>query len=468
MNTHKRGSLSAMKDKSLSKPGNIALLSQYKVWILAAFLVLVFVSGGSAREDAPLLIVLRPLSVIFFCYSILTFKLSLLRKLEGPFLVVILTNVLVVAHLIPLPPSIWQNLPGRQIIVQALMLSGNEGVWLPLAMVPHEAWNSFFSMFTPTAVFLCMITLTDKDDYLLVKILIALAMFSVVLGIVQASGWSIELYPVNSIMSGLFANRNHQAALIALLIPAVALAVTWDGGLPLNKNSSKIIASGFILMLFILLMITGSRMGFVLGLIGLGAIKFVAPNFLLFQNKKPSKFRFLVNLSILSTVFVGLVYSVTLMSRNLVGSRFASGTNDARFPVWDKALEMTQTFFPWGSGVGSYVEVYQIYEPLSQLSPAYSNHVHNDWLEIALTTGLPGVIIVMLFIGIFIKSAIVSFRDDPRANQTRRLGVIMIAILAIASTADYPLRTPILAAVFAMGAAWAVRPTVSITNDNLR
>jgi O-antigen ligase len=134
----------------------------------------------------------------------------------------------------------------------------------------------------------------------------------------------------------------------------------------------------------------------------------------------------------------------------------ASG-EDSRTDFWAVSVDLFWKYFPWGSGSGSFVEAYQILEPSSLLSPYYLNRAHNDWVETAVTFGLPGVLALCMAVFAF---GIHSYRLWHNANGNERtvaysrLASVMIAMIAIASASDYPLRTPTMMGLFVICALW--------------
>src|SRR5690606_34739815 len=84
------------------------------------------------------------------------------------------------------------------------------------------------------------------------------------------------------------------------------------------------------------------------------------------------------------------------------------------------------------------------------------NHAHNDLLELALTGGLPALSILGWFVAWFGLNAASVLRQRDRSASTdfARLGVVMIVVLLLSSVVDYPLRTPLMAALFAMACGW--------------
>jgi hypothetical protein len=60
--------------------------------------------------------------------------------------------------------------------------------------------------------------------------------------------------------------------------------------------------------------------------------------------------------------------------------------------------------------------------------------------------------LVLVFLAVAIWRGLRSAGD---AALFKRLGIVGIILLAIASISDYPVRTPILSAVFVLAAIWA-------------
>jgi O-antigen ligase len=153
-----------------------------------------------------------------------------------------------------------------------------------------------------------------------------------------------------------------------------------------------------------------------------------------------------------------LVWITGFAARDVAIDRLGGAEDDLRWPVWQSVIEMLPQYMPWGTGVGSYAQAYQILEPDELLRPTISNHAHNEFLEVAFTAGIPGLVLLGLAAAALLfslwRTFSSSFGQDPAAIYSR-LGAGMIVLLAIASATDYPTRTPILAAVLALAAVWA-------------
>jgi O-antigen ligase len=135
--------------------------------------------------------------------------------------------------------------------------------------------------------------------------------------------------------------------------------------------------------------------------------------------------------------------------------RLEDQAEDLRWPVWQSIVDMLPRSLPWGTGVGSYVEAYQVLVPDNLLRPTFSNHAHNEPLEILFTAGIPGAALVLLALVFLAAAAWRSLRASGDAALFKRLGILVIILLAMASISDYPVRTPILSAVFVLAAIWA-------------
>jgi O-antigen ligase len=108
------------------------------------------------------------------------------------------------------------------------------------------------------------------------------------------------------------------------------------------------------------------------------------------------------------------------------------------------------THLPWGSGIGSFVPVFQQAFPESLLMSSYINAAHNDYAQVWLEGGLAALAIAAfaaVAVGIAITTYLRSHLGDRRLLWSAMLGIF--ALLAHAG-ADYALRTPALMTVTAL------------------
>jgi len=431
-------------------------------WVLAVWLVFVFMLGGGARPDVESLMILRPLSVLTLAYGLAGITQAQIRAYRFLFGLMAAWLVLHLLQLVPLPPEVWKALPGRAILSEVDRDARLGAIWRPLSMVPYGTRNATWSLLAPMAVLVLGVRLTAAGRVGLLPLLIALGLLSAVLGGLQLladPGGAIYFYRItnNGSVVGLFANRNHQAIFLGSL-PAMLLvwAALRSSGAALPAWQSWGLAGALVLSTIPLILITGSRAGLVAGLFCLLAMPAV-----LWDRLGSGVFRgrALAVLLLAVAILGGLT---VLLGRGLAVERLvgATGSDDMRFRVFGTLLEMIRFYWPFGSGFGSFIEIYEIHEPHALLGPTYLNHAHNDWLELLLTGGLPAAAIVLVailgYLARLCRLILGSTRQQDASDALlQRLGMLILAMLALASLGDYPLRTPSLACFAAVAALWA-------------
>ncbi|MFM9829188.1 MAG: O-antigen ligase family protein [Sphingomonas sp.] len=365
-------------------------------------------------------------------------------------------------QLVPLPPPMWQALPGRAIIVDIDRLVGLDPLWRPLSLVPAATWNAVYAMFLPLAVLLLGLKLSDAERALLLPVILVLGLASATLGIFQLLGPNDSLLYFytqthNGSAVGFFANRNHQAAFLACLFPAIGLWVTMQPRARLQR--ARLIGGGVAaLMLVPLLLITGSRAGLVAGVLGM--IAGLAQSFSRLSAGARGRGRGLMLVyAALAFLVIGLGALSVSVDRGEAFKRLAAWNpqRDLRLDAWTTVETMVWHYFPAGIGMGSFPDVYKIDEPDHLLTGVYFNHAHNDWLEMLLTGGLPGAILMALIgLGLVWKAAGLfgTIGNDSHRVGLAWLGLFMLVILAFSSITDYPLRVPAMMCIAMVALVW--------------
>jgi hypothetical protein len=197
-------------------------------WAIVLLLVLVLALGGSARADVPQLMILRPASALLLGFGLMTLRREHLRSHRPIWLLAAGIVVLPALQLIPLPPGLWQQLPGRGLIVEIDQAAGLGPMWRPLSLTPLATLNALFACLVPLAALVLGIQLGDRNRARLLPAVVVLGGVTALVAIVQIVGGQPErlhLYPITNRESpvGLFANRNHQAVMLALLLPMLAV-----------------------------------------------------------------------------------------------------------------------------------------------------------------------------------------------------------------------------------------------------
>lgn len=450
---------------------------------LTLFLVLVFATGGASRPDVDSLLVLRPAAALFLMLGLYWLPAGTAR--ENRFLLIwaALIVLLALAHLVPLPPQVWQSLPGRELIVQIDQATGLEGTWRPLSMTPGAGRNAFWSLFPPLACLVLAVQLTRREIQKTLGLVIVLGLISAVLGMLQLLGdprGPLYLYDFtnNGAAVGLYANRNHQALLLASLLPM--LAVWARAGNPTQSRRGArsglsarqlraLLAIGAGAFLIPLILITGSRAGLILGSAGLliafglalaalrrGSEEQVSSNST--QPRPQKRTRQIIGL--LLTAGAILMVGLTIaLQRDLAIERLLERdiAEDARAKTLPTVMHMTRYYLPLGSGFGSFEKVYQIHEDNALLGPTYMNHAHNDWLELVQTGGLPALGLIIALAGwwtLHLRSLASSQKQPGPARRLAIVGSSVLVLAGLASVGDYPLRAPSLSCLFTLALVW--------------
>ena len=238
-----------------------------------------------------------------------------------------------------------------------------------------------------------------------------------------------------------------------MLLPMLAAAAFWsDSVFPARV---ALISAGAVALITVpLIVVTGSRAGLIALIIAVALIPVIG----VYRTKVRHPQRggaATAAYGIAAACFGALLWMTVFASRDTALIRFEQVDEDLRYPVWVSIVDVLPHYLPWGTGIGSYVDVYQILEPDRLLRPTFSNHAHNEWLEVALTAGVPGLVLLACAVLLFCIGIRRALRTSGPRGAFSRLGLGLILILSFASTFDYPLRTPIMASVLAIAAVWA-------------
>lgn len=447
--------------------------SQARLIILCAFLLVVFLTGGSSRADMSSLSILRPISLLTLGYGLLTLSREHVRRYWPLVTIAVAAVALTALHLVPLPPSLWHALPGRESIAEIDRLLDLRDLWRPLTLDPQATRNALMALMTPCAVLVLGIQLNTRQREVLLTFLLGVGALTIVWGLLQLMGsprGPLYLYSATSYGSpvGLFANRNHQGVFLASLIPMsycwtqLAQGSWTDLGTNKGRRSSMVV--GGALLLIPLVLINGSRAGLLTLVFSICAtVPVIGLASSVMRRRRGQRSSVLVRAAPVATGIVaiaGLALVTIGLGRDralerLIGSDALAGLRADLLPATWKIIA---EHFPWGTGIGSFDDVYRMYEPDALLMPEYVNHAHNDFLELLMTGGLAAVLIMAFAILIYAGRVWMSVRGgfaEIRANIWSVAALIALMVLFIASLIDYPLRTPAMASYAVLLAIWA-------------
>jgi hypothetical protein len=435
-------------------------------WILAAFIALVFLTGGSSRMDVQSLAILRPVSILICALAVASLKRQQIKDNLSIISVLALIVVIPAVHVIPLPPFLSQHLASHRNVIEVESALAMAGIWSPLTVAQVGGWNALSALVSPIAVILLGIQMERSNLNQLLPLVIGLGCVSAILGLLQIVGSaqsSIYLYEITNEGSavGLFSNRNHSAIFIALLFPLLAAYAAIGSEVAVQSKGRKIQATAVAIVLVPLVLVTGSRMGLLLSIAGMLAAALLYRQSIVADadTRGRSKIAIQMPLIAIGTVLIGLMLLTFLYSRAVAIDRIfqPSGIYDQRADFWLASIDLMWKYMPFGSGSGSYAEIYKIVEPEYFLDWSYLNQAHNDWMQTMVTLGAPAAALIFTGICGFLYRSVNLWRTEANSQPSAilaRTASIMIAILAVASIGDYPLRTPAMLCLSAVLGLW--------------
>jgi O-antigen ligase len=425
--------------------------------LAAAFFLVAAIALGGGGADGPVTngIVEALAALLLVAVAAMHFSVRPLpNEAKAPLGFIAAVLLLILLQLVPLPPAVWTALPGRENATDIYRLIGRSNAWRPLSLDPEATRAHAAALLVPTAMLLAAIGASHRGLILLNRTLIVAALGSALLGALQIAvggpGLFLFGYTFDGVAAGLFANPNHQAELMIAGLVATGLMIRLEAPqVRIRRPGGEMMVHlGWLLFpVFMALTVAAqSRAGIILLLPATVAAAIVA-------SRRKGTGRILI-------IFLAVIAAAVAIVAFTPGSLeyamgLQTGRTEGRLSLLPDVIFTLQQFWPWGSGLGTFVPVYQANENLDQLQPLWVNHAHNDLLEWLLETGLPGAILLLAVLGALAWRVFRLFRRRMATDPAPALaGIAIITLLLLHSLVDYPLRTRALAAVAALAIAF--------------
>ena len=360
---------------------------------------------------------------------------------------VTMTCALPLVQLIPLPPSMWTALPGRDLVRESLELAGGAG-WFPATVNRSATLVAFLSLVAPLVVLVIGWSLPPKAVEQARRAMIGLGIGCAGLGFFQVLGGGILVpYPENpmpGVLFGTFGNRNSAGLFLVCCLLLLVSSPVW----PRRRLAlAMIFGAGLVLVLAVLL--TQSRSS--IGLLVLPAWLLAARLFAALrarwtrqgEGQRERTCTILLPGLLLAIATLGAATAILDSGRVQTSlSRFDDG-DGARAGMRADAAVAARAFWPAGAGMGTFDDVFQAYESLENVSPRTAGRAHNDYLELAIEAGLPGLVLAGLWAAwlAFVVALTLARRRVGRQDFWSGLGAGGALVgIALQSIIDYPLR----------------------------
>lgn len=425
--------------------------------LLAALLAILLLAGGASRADALGQAVVRGASWAALIAMLLLDKTPTATPARLVLYLLIATILIVALQLIPLPPALWQSLPGRAALAGAAPVAGIAQPWRPLTMAPWATINALSSLVVPLAVLLLARKLGNDEQARLRGLLLVLIALSALIGLLQFSGAGVENAFVNYTIgdvSGTMANRNHFALLMAI---GCLIAPVWAFSAHRAARWRAPFALALLLLFLLVILASGSRAGLLVGVLATVIGIVLARRGLKRELAGAPKWLFPALLILVAVLAIAAVAASILFGRAIAVDRafVLEADQEMRARALPVVLDMVRAYFPTGAGFGSFDLSFRLHEPFDLLKPTYFNHAHDDLLELLIDGGLPAAILMLAAFCWWAISSVRAWAGRGRAGQTQqRLGSAILLIIFIASLFDYPARTPLIMAVLVLAALW--------------
>jgi len=433
---------------------------QLRLAVIPLYLLLCLLLGGASAAGFWANMVLQLLAVVLLFWAAISQR-SAAMPTPGRHLTVLvgLLAALILAQLIPLPPSVWTTLPGRGPVAEGFRLVGEALPWLPLSLSAARTIGSALWLLPAAAMLFGIIRLGAFRNPWFAWVLAIVAVASVGIGALQMVGgeqspWYIYEITNFGVTVGFFSNANHMGTMLVATIPFLAaLYVSARArGHSVQRNSGMVVVlAGTLVIVFVGLAASGS-----LAALGL-SVPVLAGSMLMILSRKRKAPRWAAALiALLLVASVAGVFSAPL--GNNLTSETAKTSQESRYTSFTRTIDAAKDFMPFGSGIGSFNEVYRSREdPAGITSRFYMNHVHGDYIEMALETGLPGLLLLALFL-LWWGRRVIAIWGAEEADYYARAATIASAAILAHSLVDYPLRTAAISAILAMCCALMAEP----------
>jgi len=437
-------------------------------WCFAVFLLLAPVFRAGNRPLPLLLLELAAIGLLVVNFAVHRAPLGLPRMLAAAIGLLLLYPLV---QLIPLPESLWRLLPGHAAyaaVLDRFAARDGAGIWRAISVVPSATEYGWLALLPPLACLLAARRLSIEQVALLLLLMVAFAGAEALLGLLQVGpGGRGMLYlgneePGQYAAIGTFVNKNHLAAMLAMVLPVIVglLVYSMRPGLRRRRRPVKWIASERVarrvllfaaaVMILVCLVFTRSRAGLGSGLVALvcAGIVFVRARAASIGTTRTRFASYVVSGLVVIAILIALAIGIGPVLQGLSSGSLQGGA-DFRLGIYQATVRAAIEFFPFGSGLSTFAEVF----PRFQVADAggYIDYAHNDYLQAFMELGIVAPVIVGLFIAAYVMRMFELLRaEGGRSFTLLQLGAgLGMLPMILHSLFDFALHMPANAMWFA-------------------
>lgn len=383
---------------------------------VAAMLIFVPLLYGGNRPLPQLVVELAALGM----FSLLLLCTQLPSNLPRSLLVLALAVlVLPLFQLIPVPTWLWEALPGRDFYAEALnevLPEQSVDGFRQITLTPLATELGLYALFPAFAIILVISRLPSRYVLYCVYVFLFMAFIQAALTLIQSSTGISGV--------GTYANRNHLSGMLVIALPIVFGLISSRIGKS-NKHSHRLRSPGFFrrsiegisnirgmntimllgmcaILISLGVIFSRSRTGIAVMMLGF----FLAA---LFFGRLMGKAKSIQVSGVILVAVATLAIEVGLAP---VIARFSveSTVEDARWLIFSHVYEGLKVFFPLGSGIGGFPEVFRRFQP--EAISGFVNHAHNGYLEYIFEGGVFSLGIIFGFFVMYIARWFALLKQD--------------------------------------------------------
>lgn len=359
----------------------------------------------------------------------------------------------------PLPPSVWHALPGQGLRIQTLALAGLADSWQPLSVTPLYTAGAAVIAIAFVALVALLLSLPAAGLRRIAWLIFGLIGLNILIGLVQVAsgGQALQVYRAadHGALIGFYANKNHAALVLATAMP-IAAYLFGSRTQVQGANVWLALCAGIVM---IAIVTTNSRAG-----IGLGFVTLLVLGSLYVRSVKP--------VYVLGGIAVAVAIAILVSTTSAfeqVFSRFNLVDEDLRWQFLWTSRPIIERYWLLGSGIGSFSTLYAVNEALAWVKPTYVNQLHDEYPQLLLEAGLPGV---LLFVALVAGLCMRAWRFWTQGDRAHRLpllcGALILLLIAIHSAVDYPLRRPAVLPILALALVLVIREDLTASTGIVR
>src|SRR4029079_7348827 len=308
--------------------------------------------------------------------------------------------VVIALQLGSLPASLLASLGGRRAFAGGYSVLGMAVPPMPISLSPYDSFATMLTLLPPIGMVCAIGPLQAYRPSWLALALLAGTLCGILLGALQVasgdvynSAWYLYAETNRGLATGFFANANHMATLLVATLPFLGALVAGARRSSAQRYSALLAAgAGVALVIMVGIVLNSSLAGYLLSL------PVIAATALILLPPRKSLRRVAIFAAGVSLIGVVGALEATSIRPNGFGAESVLSVQ-SREEMLKTTAKAVRDFLPFGSGLGTFRQVYDLYENQDRVTRTYVVHAHNDYAELALETGVAGMVLLLVFVG---------------------------------------------------------------------